>query len=352
LPGLEYVGNMRTRGTLFLVAGVFLAVFIWVHAVHASDSSTPAIQNVKAKPSLNTNDQVKVTVSWSTDLPTSTGLVEYGAQPGVYAGRQAQIQRLERDGVRHGTVLWNLLGNTKYYYRIVVTNEDGRTVTSRERRFTTPVTELRFQGIKVIAKSSNRAVIAFTMSREFYPVGINASVGTAPDALTTTFVNLVGDDSRTKKAHVILKAYEDGYKSLEPKTTYYVRINVVRNTVDLDSVSSKLIKFTTNAETKITKVSPRSGRYGSTVTITGRNFGVRQSPEVRQAVSIGCTLAAWPKKTPSCLAKVLSWENDKIVVRLDGGEMTGPVYLSRAVVVSDDSETVYLVRGPKLTVRR
>ncbi|MBI4426053.1 MAG: fibronectin type III domain-containing protein [Candidatus Kerfeldbacteria bacterium] len=323
------------KAELTLASGALIGALVFFG--QSVQAAGPDIDDITASTGKNS-----ATVSWTTDVSSSCTL-EYGTESGVYAARQSS-----NPGTEHSVYSGGLAETTTYYYRMSCTDGDGATTRSTERSFTTKTTTLAFTDVHVTALGSNAMVVEAVTNKNAHTT---LYYGTSPDALTNTAAeaNRFSPVGQTVHYHAI--------KNLKPETTYYFKVTAGQNSTFFDNpetAESVVENDTTRKQTKVTSIKPTKGGNGTKLTIKGQGFGGGHSslnPELLTAVGVGCKLSKWPKTAPSCLARVLSWTDSKIVVRVGKNAKTGPVYIGKAYDIGFQftPENIYTVKGPTFT---
>lgn len=266
------------------------------------------IESVSATVHLNT-----ATIAWMTDVST-TGLLEYGTSSGTYT-----TQVTTDSDTSHIVYLNNLVENTRYYYRVTATDEDGGSTQSAEQTFLTESTQLGYRSITEVIRSSNRVVIKVMMNKQALP---RLFFGTQPEALTKLAENLVPyGPSGTNVAYFLLAGLQPG------KTYYYQAVTMTSQFLGpIETAISEVHSIQTRGTPKVVSVS----RTGQTIIIKGRNFGEGSKSPLQVAVGVGCSLSKWPGTTPRCLADIVSWSDSRITAKFKSTTpRSGPVYVAK-----------------------
>lgn len=195
--------------------------------------------------------------------------------------------------------LTGLQSNSKYYLRLVATNENGNSYAARE--FTTillsPLTKIR-----QTADVTNTTASLYGM--------VN------PNSLTTTFYFEYGPT--LSFGHVtptvqLSDATEFLYVSadisgLDPRQKYYYRLVATNN---FSSSATESLNFFTAEKPVITSIFPTKGDVGADVTITGINFNPVLTKNV---INFGATKA-----------NIIAASQNEIHVRVPAGASLGPI---------------------------
>lgn len=275
------------------------------------------------------------TVDWKTDVAT-TGVFAYGKVPGTYT------KTLKTSlGLSHFLWLADLTGlseGTTYYYRITATAADGSSTSTEERSFTTDTSTtptISILTVQSVASGPNTIVFEIGTNTR---ADVHIEYGKEQGKLT----------ERTVTKQYGLVAME----GLEPLTTYYYQVVAEASSIGTDRTSTASIR--TTKVPVVTKATPTKVKKGTLVTITGSALrGSRKG--FTTAVTVGCRLDYWPSISPPCTARasdVVSWNDNRIVFRVNKRMKSGPVYVARAYRFNRDWLILYAVKGPTLTVKK
>jgi Zn-dependent metalloprotease len=228
---------------------------------------------------------------------TVTYHFEYGTTP-VF-GRSSIIYKFNDkvEGIVSG-----LQSNTKYYLRLVATNENGSTY-SATAEFTTislaPLVKLK-QTVDVTETTAALygEINPNSLATSFYfEYGLTPGFGSLTPTFsltdTTEFLNVSASIS-----------------NLQPRQTYYYRLVATNG---FSSSSTESASFFTAVKPVILSYSPTTAPVGADLTITGQNFN---SSREKNLVSFGATRAT-----------VLSVNSTQIKVKVPVGASFGPISL-------------------------
>lgn len=335
--------HLLSSGAIIVLASFFtLAANAW--------AADPEISNVSVSVQKTT-----ATISWQTD-ETAIGTLSYGTTSGSYTNTATTTS----DTV-HVAYLADLKAGTTYYYKISVEATDGSTTETNESTFATYSGNPQLVSSEVVTRTSDKIVIKTTANTY---VKVTIKYGTSASDLSST----------SKSSDFIQGSFCTGQqvnynllKNLQPNTTYYYTIALypVLATCDEDTASvvvSGVKSIKSTGRPIITGISPKTGKSGTRVTITGQNFGEGMSKghnPVDAVVSFGCALPNWQNlrgSNPKCLGWIESWSNTKIVAKTLKTAVTGPVYIGKAFT-GDSYGTwsnlkMFVLKGPKFTVKK
>lgn len=195
--------------------------------------------------------------------------------------------------------LTGLQSNSKYYLRLVATNENGSSYATKE--FTTllltPLTKLTQTADVTLTTASLYGMVNPNSlpTTVYFEYGQTPTFGqvTPPVQLSdaTEFLNVSADIS-----------------GLDPRQTYYYRL-VATNS--FASSTTESLSFFTAEKPVITAILPTEGDVGTDVTITGINFNPVSTKNV---ISFGATQAS-----------IIAASPNEIQVRVPAGASLGPI---------------------------
>lgn len=337
--------------------------FLGLNAVHAGEVDIDNILQFPVRYYPQTHEY-HLTVIWDTDV-TTTGKIIYGTSSGSLT---TEVEELDDNGqvetgTEHTLTLVHLTPNTTYYYRIVAEDDDANSERSRERSFRTYDDALDVEFSRFVIRGHNMIVIE-TWSNMTAAHGV--LYGTSPDNLNK--VAFFTDRFE------VGQPYNKGYhvvSKLKPNTRYYFKVVATQgrdpNTGEAYDpplrAETSIFSGSTTGRPKITSVSPTSGRRGTTITITGMNFGPYMTVSHEDwlgRVWFACTPDKKDKHTPfdpvqprgKCGATIQEWTDSRIVAKLEGGTpLTGRIYVSKKFGVPFKMVNPYTIKGPVFTVR-
>ncbi len=225
---------------------------------------------------------------------TVTYHFEYGTTPGF--GSSTSINEYT-DDVKG--IITGLQEETKYYVRLVATNENGTSYTATE--FTTlPLNPL----VKVkhtIDVTDTSAILYGQVNPNSLPTSFYFEYGPTPEmGLVSSSYLLPGTTEFVNVSAAIA--------GLQPRQHYYYQLIA---TNDFGSSATDSLRFFTSMKPVIRSFSPISATIGTEVTITGRHFN--QAPGMNW-VNFGATRA-----------EVLSASDTEIKVKVPKGASFGPI---------------------------
>jgi hypothetical protein len=337
---------MKRYSIILAVAVAIVALFGFARATFAA---APEISDVEVDVGINT-----ATITWTTDI-TATGKVEYGTVSGTYTNSTTT----DSDTL-HEVGLYSLIPDTTYYYTITATSADDLVTTVAEASFATQSDTLKMISSKIVVRGPDKIVFRVTTNKS---TSVRIKYGTDQNTLNKTahsnneyYTGYCG----SARNYVLLK-------NLKPGTTYYYKIVLEQSAfcsgADDEKKAYGVHSIKTTGMPKITSLSKKSGKVGTTVTINGNNFGVGLSKghtPVDAVVSFGCGLSKWKTYGANipCLAYIISWTDTKIVARVLKGSLTGPVYIGKAFTEIaagsnrfDEYTKMFVIKGPTFTVK-
>jgi len=168
------VGRYRDADEDTPLTGALREVLLCAHAVPAdeiaahftADRALAELPSIRAagpkfsvEPYLQAASRTGMTVMWETAVPC-TAVVEYG--PTFPPTRQAKADAADTLGE---VALSGLTPNTRYFYRVVVTDSQGKTLASRNSTFTTAVQPGEAFGFTVVGDTQRNPAVTSKIAR-------------------------------------------------------------------------------------------------------------------------------------------------------------------------------------------
>lgn len=198
-------------------------------------------------------------------------------------------------------IVTGLQSETKYFLRLVATNENGNSYENTE--FTTislaPLVKVKH----TVDVTESSATLHGQINPNSLPTSFYFEYGPTTDLGLVTSSYPMEDTTE----YLDVSAPVSG---LQPRQTYYYRL-VASN--DFASTTSESVNFFTAVKPVISVYTPVTGQVGEEITISGHNFN--PTPE-KNLVSFGATHAAVISSTPN-----------EIKVKVPGGASLGPISL-------------------------
>lgn len=237
---------------------------------------------------------VKIKGSLQPRGDTVTYHFEYGTTPEFGSSSPIYTYTNTVEGVLTG-----LQSETRYYLRLVATNENGNSYANTE--FTTislaPLVKIK----QTVDVTETTATLHARVNPNSLPTSFYFEYGQTPDLGLVTPTYPMPD---TTEYLNVSAAVSD----LQPRQTYYYRL-VASN--DFASSQSASVSFFTAVKPVISAYSPVTAGVGEEITITGHNFN--STPE-KNFVSFGAMRASVRSSTPT-----------EITVEVPGGASLGPI---------------------------
>jgi Zn-dependent metalloprotease len=221
---------------------------------------------------------------------------EYGTTPALGTSSSIYNYKNTVEGIVSG-----LQSETKYYLRLVATNENGNSYAAAE--FTTitlaPLVKIKptVDVTETTATLYGRINPNSLFTSFYFEYGLTPALGlvtpTYPLSDTTEFLDV--------STSVI---------NLQPRQTYYYRLVATNSFV---SVATETIRLFTAVKPVISSYTPATAPIDAEVTITGQNFNLLSQ---KNLVSFGATRAT-----------VLSSSSTQIKVKVPAGASLGPISL-------------------------
>lgn len=318
-------------------------------AAQASATSSVDISGVRA-----TAQKTTATISWATDV-TATGTLQYGTASGVYT-KTAQTD----SDTLHTVYLSDLTPGTTYYFLIAADATDGSTGSTEEQMFTTYSNAPQLVSSEIVTRTGDKIVMK-TTTNTYAKVTVKYGTSAADLSSTSTSADFtMGAIGCGQEVNYNL------LKNLKPATTYYYTITLYPlNTSCDEDTSAAVVSGVKSVKTTglplITDISPKTGKSGTRVTISGQNFGEGLSKghnPVDAVVAFGCPLTSWARArggTIKCLGWIESWSDTKIVARTLKTTVTGQVYIGKSFMGDTLGSggwsylKMFVVKGPKFT---
>ncbi|WP_084137831.1 M4 family metallopeptidase [Chryseolinea serpens] len=237
---------------------------------------------------------VKINGSMIPRSNVATYHFEYGTTP-AYGSSTAEYPYTNKvEGVITG-----LQSETKYYLKLVATNENG--VSSATTEFTTISLAPLVKLLRRVDMTETTATWYGQINPNSLPTSFHFEYGLTPAfGLVTPPTSLPGATEFLDVSAALT--------GLQPRQTYYYRLVATNGSATSKSESAS---FFTGVRPVILSYTPTTAPIGTEVTITGQNFNV--TPE-KNVVSFGATRGA-----------VLSSSSTEIKVKVPAGASLGPI---------------------------
>lgn len=180
---------------------------------------------------------------------------EYGPTPAYGSKTMTYHYNGEVIGILKG-----LTSSTKYFLRLIATNENGSTF------FTTEFTTISLEPLIRINSTADITETSANLKGDINPNSLVTSYyfeyGLTPALGMFTPTKLTTDTTEFIEVSIQIQ-------NLIPRQTYYYQLVAYNN---YKSVKSSVLKLFTANSPIITSFTPESGIVGATITLTGRNF--------------------------------------------------------------------------------
>jgi Zn-dependent metalloprotease len=248
--------------------------------------------------SLSLYDTTATTVKLKGSLLPRGDIVSYHFEYGTTPELGSSTSTYEYNGTVEG-IITGLQSETKYYVRLVATNENGSTYADAEFTTIAPAPLVKLKN-----------TVDVTDSSAFFYGEIN------PNSLQTTFYFEYGPSPEMGLATIsYLLSDTTEYinvsapvSDLLPRQTYYYKLIAIN---DHSSSVTDSVSFFTALKPVISSFTPLTAEIGEEVTITGHGFN---SISERNLVSFG-----------ACRATVLSSSATEMKVEVPAGASFGPI---------------------------
>jgi Zn-dependent metalloprotease len=221
---------------------------------------------------------------------------EYGTTPALGSSSSIYQYTNTVEGILTG-----LQSQTKYYFRLVATNENGTTYIATD--FTTASLAPLVKIENTVDVTETTATLYGRVNPNSLPTSFYFEYGTTPalGLATPTYPLSNGTEFLKVSASVI---------NLQPRQTYYYRLVAINSFAPRTTES---VSFFTAVKPVISSYTPVTATIGTEVTITGQNFN---SIAEKNLVSFGATRAA-----------ILASSTTEIKVKVPVGASLGPITL-------------------------
>lgn len=220
---------------------------------------------------------------------------EYGKTPAL-GGTSSEYTYTDKvQGIVTG-----LQPSTKYYVRMVVTNEHGRSY-STVTNFTTIAPAPLVKILETLDVTETTATLYGQVNPNSLPTSFYFEYGPTTALGMTTPVYPAGDTTEFINVSA-------GVTGLTPRTTYYYRMVALNGH---STATTGSVRFFTAAKPVVSAFAPVTAPIGATVTITGRNFNTIPG---NTQVSFGATRA-----------EILTAGATQLEVKVPAGASLGPI---------------------------
>lgn len=172
---------------------------LWFRTADGIDTSYPIISNVGT----STLTSVSATIVWNTN-ENSSSIVDYGLDTnyGSVIGDSGAAT------TSHRVVMYNLLPNTTYHYRVRSTDGAGNETVGADHSFTT-IASPSISNVNSSDITDKTATVSYNTTQAVY--------GFVEYGLTTAYGSMVGNNSISTTSHAF------DIEGLDPSTTYHYR---------------------------------------------------------------------------------------------------------------------------------